>query len=160
MKKIPKNFILDVDGVMTDGKFIYSDKGKIYKIFGAHDSDGLKLIKNKMSILFVTADLRGFKISKRRIYHDLGFEIKLITENERYKFIKENFDLSETIYMGDGFYDKQIIKNCSYGICPKNARLEAKKAANFITPNNGGEGAVFDACKHILKKFFKIDLER
>ena len=57
--------------------------------------------------------------------------------------------------MGDGFYDKQIIKNCSYGICPKNARLEAKKAANFITPNNGGEGAVFDACKHILKKVFQ-----
>ena len=39
--------MLDVDGVMTTGQFIYSDKGKQYKIFGPHDSDGLKLIKKK-----------------------------------------------------------------------------------------------------------------
>ena len=58
---------MDVDGVMTDGKFIYSDKGKIYKIFGAHDSDGLKLIKNKMSILFVTTDLRGLRFQKKNL---------------------------------------------------------------------------------------------
>ena len=48
MKKIPNTFILDIDGVMTTGQFIYSKIGKEYKIFGAHDSDGLKMLKDKI----------------------------------------------------------------------------------------------------------------
>ena len=63
-KKIPKNIIIDVDGVLSTGQFIYSQKGKIFKIFGRHDNDGLKIIKNFFSILFITADKKGFKISK------------------------------------------------------------------------------------------------
>ena len=34
-------FLLDVDGVMTTGQFLYSKDGKDYKVFGPHDSDGL-----------------------------------------------------------------------------------------------------------------------
>ena len=44
----PTILIFDVDGVMTSGQFLYSSNGKVYKIFGAHDSDGLKLLKNKL----------------------------------------------------------------------------------------------------------------
>ena len=35
-----KTFILDVDGVMTDGKFTYTVDGKISKVFVPDDSDG------------------------------------------------------------------------------------------------------------------------
>ena len=42
------NLVIDVDGVMTTGQFLYSSKGKTYKVFGAHDADGLKLIRDKM----------------------------------------------------------------------------------------------------------------
>ena len=38
-------FVLDVDGVMTNGQFLYSDAGKAYKTFGAHDNDGLKMLE-------------------------------------------------------------------------------------------------------------------
>ena len=62
-----KYFICDVDGVMTNGQFFYSSKGKIMKIFGPHDSDGLKIIREFLKIIFVTADKRGFNISKKRI---------------------------------------------------------------------------------------------
>ena len=41
IKMKPKYFILDVDGVMTTGQFMYSKNGKIFKVFGPHDSDGL-----------------------------------------------------------------------------------------------------------------------
>ena len=43
--KIPKVFILDVDGVLTTGQFFYSEEGKIMKIFGPDDNDGLSLLK-------------------------------------------------------------------------------------------------------------------
>ena len=49
-----KNLILDVDGVMTTGQFLYSEDGKAYKIFGPHDADGLKILRNKLNILFHT----------------------------------------------------------------------------------------------------------
>ena len=49
-----KVLILDVDGVMTDGKFYYSDKGKVMKVFGADDNDALSLLKEYIKIIFVS----------------------------------------------------------------------------------------------------------
>ena len=86
------NFLLDVDGVLSTGQYLYSINGKIYKIFGPHDNDGLKMIKSHISISFVTADSRGFKISERRI-DDMGFAVKLVNELDRYNYIKKNYDL-------------------------------------------------------------------
>ena len=56
-------FILDVDGVMTTGQFLYNEDGKAFKIFGPDDSDGLNLISDHINIHFVSADKKGFKIS-------------------------------------------------------------------------------------------------
>ena len=47
------NLVIDVDGVMTTGQFLYSSDGKSHKIFGPHDADGLKLIKGKVNIIFI-----------------------------------------------------------------------------------------------------------
>ena len=150
-------FILDVDGVMTTGVFLYSEEGKIYKIFGPHDNDGLKLLRNKIKIKFITADKRGFSITKKRINEDMGFELDLVSEKERLDYLKENYSFSNLIYMGDGYHDASILSESMYGIAPKNARKEAKAAANFITESNSGEGAVLDACLQIIK-VFKVEL--
>ena len=63
-KKIPKNIVLDVDGIMTTGQFFYDENGKRYKVFDPDDADALKILKRFMNIVFVSADKRGFKISK------------------------------------------------------------------------------------------------
>ena len=47
----------------------------------------------------------------------------------------------------------KILKNCLFGITPKNARIEAKEASDFITHSKAGEGAVLDACIEIKKRF-------
>lgn len=151
----PEIFVLDVDGVMTTGQFLYSAKGKEYKVFGPHDNDGIKLIQEKIKIIFLTADKRGFSISKKRIVDDMKKELVLVSESERLEFIQTNYGLNNIIYMGDGYHDAKILKQCFYGIAPKNARIEAKTSADYITASNSGEGAVLDACLHILEKFFK-----
>jgi 3-deoxy-D-manno-octulosonate 8-phosphate phosphatase (KDO 8-P phosphatase) len=157
MKKI--DFIIDVDGVMTTGQFLYDSKGKAYKIFGPHDADGLKLIKNKVNILFITADKRGFPISKKRI-EDMGHKIELVKDGTRYEWLKKNFDLNNMIYMGDSIFDALILRDCKFGVAPANARVEAKKFANFVTSSNAAEGAVCDACIIINKLFLqKIENE-
>lgn len=150
---LPTHLILDVDGVMTTGNFIYSSRGKQFKIFGAHDSDGLKIIKKFIKILFITADRRGFAISRKRISEDLGYKLKYVSAESRYNFVKK-IGFERVIYIGDGYFDKEILKKCKFGISPKNARIEAKKNSNFVTPSSSGQGAVLDACLKIKSKFF------
>ena len=151
--KIKKlNFLLDVDGVLTDGTFYYDNKGKVLKKFGANDSDFLNLISHKFNIFFISSDRRGFSISKKRV-NDMGYKIFYASNLNRYNFIKKKFDLSDLVFMGDSYHDIKILKNSKLGIAPKNAINEAKKAANFVTKNIGGKGAVVDACKYLSKTF-------
>ncbi|MBC8490084.1 MAG: HAD hydrolase family protein [Bacteroidetes bacterium] len=147
-------FLLDVDGVMTTGQFLYSQVGKVYKIFGPHDNDGLKLMKDKLTIIFITADKRGYPITEKRIVDDMGFELELVSEQDRFKYIKEKYGFRNLIYMGDGYHDAKILKESMFGIAPSNARKEAKDAADYVTESNAGEGAVLDACLKILRRFF------
>lgn len=149
-----KAFILDVDGVMTTGQFLYNADGKAYKTFGPDDSDGLKLLDPHIDILFVSADKRGFEISKKRITDDMGYSLELVSSFERLEWIKSRYDASDVIYMGDGFFDHNIMKNVGYSIAPKNADSKAKKTAKFVTDREGGDRAVAEACVHILKTFF------
>ena len=150
--KKPEYFILDVDGVLSTGQFFYSNTGKVYKIFGPHDKDGLKMLESKLKISFITADNNGYKISEKRV-NDMGYGIDLISEQDRYNYIKEKYDLNKVIFMGDGFHDAKILGKCMFGIAPANARIEARNAAEFITNSRAGEGAVLDACLEILKKY-------
>lgn len=148
------NLIIDVDGVMTTGQFFYSTKGKAMKVFGPHDADGLKLVKDKMNVIFITADKRGFPISKRRI-DDMGYKIELVEDGTRYEYIKEKYGFDNTIFIGDGIFDAPVIRDCKFGIAPANARIEARRWAKYVTPSNSGEGAVCDACIAINKRFLK-----
>ena len=59
-KEKPKYFILDVDGVITNGQMIYDKYGKKYKTFGQDDYDSLKFMKNYISVHFVSGDERRF----------------------------------------------------------------------------------------------------
>lgn len=154
MKKM--NFVLDVDGVMTTGQFVYSKKGKEFKVFGPHDADGLKLIRDKITITFITSDKRGFAISKKRINEDMGYPLELVTEGDRYEYVKKKFGFENTIFMGDGIFDAPVIRDCTFGIAPANARIEARKWAKYVTPSRSGEGAVCDACITINKRFLRV----
>jgi len=152
--KKPKCFILDVDGVLTTGQFLYTAEGKAMKIFGADDNDGLSLLKPSIAIRFVTGDKKGFSISKKRITDDMGFELDLVSTIRRIEWIKERYNQEEIIYMGDGIFDHYVMKAVGYSIAPANADRLAKESANFVTKRSGGDRAVAEACLHILGKFF------
>ena len=68
----PLVFILDVDGVLTTGHFIYTSEGKKMKIFGPDDNDAISLLKEFIDIRFISGDKKGFSISKKRIVDDMG----------------------------------------------------------------------------------------
>jgi 3-deoxy-D-manno-octulosonate 8-phosphate phosphatase (KDO 8-P phosphatase) len=150
----PKNFILDVDGVMTTGHFLYSSSGKVMKIFGPDDNDALSLLKKFVTITFVTGDKRGYSISKKRIVDDMGFDLQLVSTIRRVEWISERYPLDSVIYMGDGIFDHYVMSKVLYSIAPANSDMNALAYASFITKRKGGDRAVSEACLHILEKFF------
>jgi len=147
-----KFFYLDVDGVLTDGTFMYDSTGKSHKIFGADDSDALRILGKFIPIEFVSADHRGLEISRARVERDMGFTLNLVSSDSRLGWLAARHNLSDVIYMGDGFVDAPILKRVSIGICPRNASPLARSAADHVTEASGGHGAVRDACFFVARK--------
>ncbi len=150
----PEIFILDVDGVLTNGQFYYTAEGKVMKVFGPDDNDALSILRQQIKICFVTGDKRGFEISRKRIVEDMGFELNLVSTTHRVEWIKNRYPLENVIYMGDGIFDHYVMARVAYGIAPANADANAKRYASFVTQRSGGDRAVAEACLHIMKKFF------
>ncbi|NRT60921.1 3-deoxy-D-manno-octulosonate 8-phosphate phosphatase (KDO 8-P phosphatase) [Clostridium saccharoperbutylacetonicum] len=159
--KKPKVFIMDVDGILTDGSFYYTIEGKVMKKFGADDNDALSLLKPYINIIFVTGDKKGFPISKKRIVDDMHMKLELVSTIKRIDWIKQYYDPEEVIYMGDGIFDHYVMREVGYSISVSNGDNNAKMYADYVTQRNGGSRAVAEACMHILEKFFeKFDPEK
>jgi len=154
---MPSAFILDVDGVLTNGQFLYTSEGKIMKIFGPDDNDGLSILKPYLKIHFVTGDKKGFEISRKRVVEDMGYPLDLVSTVKRVEWIAERYPLRDVIYMGDGILDHYVMKKVGYSIAPANADRLAIQHADYTTKRTGGDRAVAEACLHILCKFFGFD---
>lgn len=148
-------FIFDVDWVFTDWNFIYTAEGKLAKIFGPHDADWIKLLKQYwINIQCISADKRWFAITKKRMSTDMWLPLEEVSENERLDYLKTNFDLKKCVYMWDGFHDAKIFEHMWYSIAPNNAFYLTKEKANYITQTNAWSGAVLEAVMHVLEKFY------
>lgn len=150
--------ISDCDGCLTDGNFIYTEDGKVAKIYGAHDNDGVKLLKNRgVDIQFISGDTRGFNITNKRI-EDMHCNLDKVTESERLGYISNivNSGKYDTIvFFGDGIHDaevKEALPEIIF-ITPNNARPECFKIANYKTEADGGHGAFLDLALYVTKYY-------
>jgi 3-deoxy-D-manno-octulosonate 8-phosphate phosphatase (KDO 8-P phosphatase) len=150
----PNCFLLDVDGVLTTGHFLYSVNGMLLKIFGPDDNDGLSLLEGLLDIRFVTGDKNGFEMSRKRIVDDMHYPLDVVSTIRRVEWIAERYPLDQVIYMGDGIFDHCVMRKVAYAIAPANADRNAKAHAHYVTERKGGDRAVAEACLHILEKFY------
>ncbi len=161
LKKI-KLLVLDVDGVLTDGKIIYNDLGQEFKCFNAKDGQGLAMLsKADFDIAIITARTSNI-VAKRA--EDLG--IKYVFQGVKNKAeqldeLLEALDLSydEVAYMGDDLPDIPVLEKVGLKTCPNDAVLEVRKICNFISKKNGGEGAVRELTD-ILYPYAKLKLDK
>ena len=145
--------ISDIDGCLTNGKFVYTSDGKVSKEFGAGDHEGVKLLKlNNIDIQFITADKIGWDISKKRI-DDMKCELHQVSEEERMDWVANYIkDYEWSAFFGDRCSDIQAGTLVDFFGCPANARHEVFEVADYITPSNGSEGAFLDFANRILEK--------
>ena len=118
------------------------------------------MLRDKINIFFITSNIRGFQISKRRVVEEMSFKLFLVPFPERLEWLRKKVDFKKTIFMGDGILDYLTFRKVGYAICPNDAFYKTKKDADFVTKSKGGERAVAEACVHILKKFFKVNRDR
>lgn len=147
-----KRFILDVDGVLNDGMLYWGHDGKPFKAFGNYDHDGLKLLRKHIEIEFVSADENGWPITRNRIVDHMKFPLTMVKEADRLDWVLAKGDPSETVFMGDGPYDAKIFPHVGLSIAPAQAWRTAISKASYVTPREGGKGAVMDACVYIMDK--------
>ena len=141
--------VCDVDGVLTDGKFWYSNSGKELKVFGSHDSDALKLSTFFSRVEFVTADHRGIGITKARLA-DMGWKVQLLDSVKRQKFIEELRVDSNVVFVGDSFSDVPAMKSATLSAAPFGAFPDAFRCADIKLSRRGSDGALAE-----LLQFFE-----
>jgi 3-deoxy-D-manno-octulosonate 8-phosphate phosphatase (KDO 8-P phosphatase) len=153
-KQLRPNLILDVDGVLTDGKFTYTAQGKFSKTFGSHDSDALKIISQRANIFFISADKRGFAVSKSRI-SDMNFELLHVDPVDRADFVDSKKLETQTAFIGDSFTDVPALRIADLSLVPQSAHPLAKAQADIVLTANGGDGAVAEACIRLFPDLFQ-----
>jgi len=152
-KKV-KLFIIDIDGVMTDGRIIYSIYGDELKFFDVQDGLGISLLKAAgIPSVIITAkksrivSLRARDIRVAKAYQ--GYIDKLIPFEKvlrRFKIAPEDI-----CFVGDDLIDIPVLKRVGLAVAVPNAVPEAKGVAHYVTSNMGGRGAVREVCDMILK---------
>jgi len=153
LKKIT-TFILDVDGVLTNGGLIIYPDGKFLRQMNAKDGYALKLaIKHGYTVGVITGGreenikTRLEKLGVKEVF--LGVHNKLPILKQFLK--KHNLKKEEVLYMGDDIPDMECLKYVGFSCCPNDASYDIKNICNYISIKNGGEGCVRDIIEQTLK---------
>lgn len=149
-----KLLILDVDGVMTDGRIIIDDAGLESKHFNVRDGHGLKILMRCGIDVVLLTGRKSHVVDHRAA--DLGIkEVHQGIWNKREVFdeILKRRKLSpeETAYVGDDVVDIPLLKRVGFAVAVADACPEATGVADYVTEHPGGRGAVREVCEVILK---------
>ncbi len=149
-----KLLLLDVDGVLTDGRIIYDSRGRDMKFFDVHDGMGVYLLK-KAGISTVLITAKGSRAIKPRaadmqvaeVYADISPKSSALEKITR----KHKVKLEEICFVGDDLVDLCLMKRVGFSIAVANAVPEIKNLADHITSRLGGRGAVREVAELLLK---------
>ncbi|MBL7196496.1 MAG: HAD hydrolase family protein [Candidatus Omnitrophica bacterium] len=149
-----KLLILDVDGVLTDGRIIYDSKGRDLKLFDVHDGLGVHLL-NRMGIKTILITAKASKAIKPRAIDMRVDRVygSIVPKTKVYEKILKDYGLGddEICFMGDDLVDIGILKRVGLPIAVPNACTEVKEISLYITQRRGGRGAVREVAEFILK---------
>jgi 3-deoxy-D-manno-octulosonate 8-phosphate phosphatase (KDO 8-P phosphatase) len=152
--KKTKLLLLDVDGVLTDGRIIYDSKGRDAKFFDVHDGMGVYLLK-KTGIPTVLITAKGSRAIRPRAR---DMHVEAVFENISPKTLvldkilnKYKVSPDEICFVGDDLVDLCLMKRVGFAVAVFNACPEIKQAASYVTLRYGGRGAVREVAEMILK---------
>lgn len=149
-----KLLMLDVDGVLTDGRIVYDSRGRDMKFFDVHDGMGVYLLKKAgiPTVLITAQGSRAIRPRARDMRVAAVFE-NISPKSAALDTILKRFKvrLDEICFVGDDLVDLCLMKRVGFPIAVFNACSEVKLAACYVTLREGGRGAVREVIEMLLK---------
>jgi 3-deoxy-D-manno-octulosonate 8-phosphate phosphatase (KDO 8-P phosphatase) len=150
-----KLLLLDVDGVLTDGRIIFDANGVETKFFNVKDGHGIKLVQRAgIEVGIVSGRESQVVVNRAR---ELG--IALVHQGALDKLVIYQQVLAETgladeavAFMGDDVIDLPVLRRVGFAAAPADAVPEVVPHVHFVARNRGGWGAVREVCDLLLKE--------
>ncbi|WP_227990753.1 KdsC family phosphatase [Flavisolibacter ginsenosidimutans] len=149
-----KAFMFDVDGVLTDGSVILLENGLQARTMNVKDGLALQMaLKAGYRVIIVSG---GSSEPVRGRLRYLGLEDVHLGLKDKLKFLEQlkeqySLDWNEILYMGDDLPDLAVLEKVGLSCCPADAVAEVKSIVKYISPVEGGKGAVRDVIEKVLK---------
>jgi 3-deoxy-D-manno-octulosonate 8-phosphate phosphatase (KDO 8-P phosphatase) len=155
-----KLLILDVDGVLTDGKLFFDNQGNEYKSFHARDGHGIKLLRQTGVEVAVISGRKSNSVALRM--KSLGIEhVYQGHEDKRAAFNeiigKVGITPEQAAHVGDDLLDLPIMIRAGLAIAVADANFAVKQRADWCTTLPGGQGAVREVCDFIMQAQGRFD---
>lgn len=146
--------ILDVDGVLTDGRLYFDAKGEALKVFHVRDGHGIKMAqKAGVEVAFVSgrrsdaAYHRAKELGINRFFEGVRDKVAVLQEI----MAAMQIQAAEVAVVGDDLVDLPIMTRAGLSVAVADAVPEVLAAAHWLTTNPGGRGAVREVCDLLLK---------
>lgn len=153
LRKI-KLLLLDVDGVMTDGRIIFDSNGIESKFFNVKDGHGIKMLQRAGIEVGIISGRESMVVANRAA--ELGIALvfqKALDKLSPYlKILADTgFSDDEVAFIGDDLIDIPVLRRVGFAASPADAVAEVIPFVHFVTKNCGGFGAVREISDLLLK---------
>lgn len=148
-----KHFLFDIDGVLTDGTVLINGT-EYQRTLHSRDSYAIQYACGLgYSVFLITG---GESEHVKKSFESLGVtSVRLPSRNklEVFHSLKEEYHLKEEecLYMGDDIPDIPVMREVGLATAPFDASIDARSAAEYISPFGGGRGAVRDVIEQALR---------
>ena len=146
--------VLDVDGVLTDGRIVYDDSGKELKFFHVRDGSGLKTWRSlgKRAAIITGRTSRAVEIRAAELQIEpviQGAPDKLTAYQKLLQ--AAGLQPQQVCCVGDDLPDLPLLGNCGLAVAVADACAEARANAHYVTRAAGGWGAVRETIELVLR---------
>lgn len=147
-------FIFDVDGVFTNSELLITEEGELLRKMHTRDGYAVKLaIQSGLNVIIITGGssigvvkrLKGLGIT--RVFYGIKDKLEVFNSLVRNAVIVPEC----TAYMGDDLPDYNVMKEVCLPCCPNDAAPEIMEISGYVSPHNGGQGAVRDVLEKTLR---------
>lgn len=155
-----KLLLLDVDGVMTDGRIIYDQQGNELKAFDVKDGHGLKMLQRTGCQVGIITGRTSTVVTRRA--RELGISIlyqgaKVKLEPYLEILDRTGFQDHQIAYMGDDLVDLPVLRRVGFSVAVADAVPQLAERVDYVTKRPGGRGAVREVCDLLLQALGQWD---
>ena len=144
--------LLDVDGVLTDGRIWFGPDGEALKAFDVRDGHGIVRLRDQVDFGVISG--RPGRATQKRL-EELGFKHLIFSQRDKldgYATLAPlGFADAEVAYMGDAVNDIPLLRKVGLSAAPADAYPDVLSEVHLVSHFPGGRGAVRELCELILK---------